>query len=324
MKLWYVPLEPLDRRYTIMMDQQIRRTLEAQRVEFEAVEGELLTDKIEQGAFLDSEGTNFYKASQIQKIAKAFREGRVSNGDKFFISDFWFPGIEAIPYMAMFRKIEVELWGIMHAGSWTDTDFVGALKDWARFVELGWFGLSKGIFVGSEFHKQDILSKGRCTEPDKIHVTGLVFDTEDIIGRIKGGIQKRDLVVMAGRLDDEKQPWVFDQLAGYFPDVEFVKTYEKNLSKDDYFQLLSEAKVIFSAALQENFGYAVLEAATLKVTPVVPDSLAYREMWPKECRYSTFDEAVKLVMKYLKEPLDVSKVPETYNRSFERMLEVML
>jgi len=323
MKLWYLPLEHIDSRYTVLMDKQIRETLCQRGIEFEAIEGERLTDRIDNGAFLDSEDTNFFKASQIQNVARAFRSGRVHDGDKFFISDLWFPGLEAIPYMALFRKVHVEIWSIAHAGSWTDTDFVGELKDWVKFTEKGWFSLCSGVFVGSEFHRIDIVRKGRCSDIKKIHNTGLVFDTRDLLSQVPPPFEKRDLVVMAGRLDDEKQPWLFDELASHFPGVEFIKTYEKGLSKLEYFKLLSQAKVIFSAALQENFGYAVLEAATFGVTPVVPDRLAYTNIWPSDCRYSDMKEAVRLTEKFLKRPLNVTCVAEYYNGSFLRMLKIM-
>jgi glycosyltransferase involved in cell wall biosynthesis len=307
------------------MDRQVQRALDERGVEYKRVYGsEMLkgATSIENGAFLDSEGTNYFKASQIQRIAEAFKAGRVEHDDVFFVSDLWFPGIEAIPYMAMFRGIRVHVWGVMHAGSWTDTDFVRALKSWARHIERGWLDMAAGVFVGSEFHRQDIIDKGRIADPTKIHATGLVFDTEDVLAY---GKEKRDLVVFAGRLDDEKQPWLFDEMQRRIGNgVEFIKTYEQKLTKADYFDLLSQAKVIFSAALQENFGYAVLEACTLGATPVVPDRLAYTEMYPEQCRYKDMDEAEQMVRRFLKEPLDLRAVPRRYNNSVNRMLDIML
>ena len=322
--LWYLPLEHLDQRYTVMMDRQVVSALVRRGIEYSRVYGRALTEKIEQGAFLDSEGTNFFKASQLQAVALAFKEGRVRDGDKFFVSDLWFPGLEAIPYMAMFRGIDVEVWGIMHAGSWTETDFVRGLRKWARFVELGWFEMCAGVFVGSEFHRQDILAKRRCLHPEKVHATGLVFSTEDVKAAVPELPSKRDLVVFAGRTDDEKQPWLFDELAKRIgPPVEFVKSYDLNLDKGAYFRLLAEAKVVFSAALQENFGYSMLEAATLGAVPVVPDRLAYTEIWPEACRYESMEHAEALVRRYLRTSLDLSNVPARFDSSFERMLEVM-
>ena len=322
--LWYLPLEHLDQRYTTLMDEQVVRTLRRRGIEYRRIYGEPLSATIDTGAFLDAASTSHFKATQLATMAQAFRDGEVKDGDKFLVSDLWFPGIESIPYMAYFHKVKVDVWGIAHAGSWTETDFVRDMREWARPIEVGWFEFAKGVFVGSWWHRHELCAiRNRCAA-SKVHVTGLAFSTKDIWKLIGPLPPKRDLVVMAGRLDDEKQPWHFDEIAERIGgDVEFVKTYERRLDKVSYLRLLAEAKVIFSAALQENFGYAVLEAATVGATPVVPDRLAYREMYPAECRYGDLDEAEQLVRRYLAEPLDVSHVPARFDGSVGRMLDAM-
>jgi len=322
--LWYLPLERLDERYTALMDDQILRALADRRTAYLRVDGEPLSDTIDTGAFLDAASTTHFKATQLAKVAAAFRNGVVQDGDKFLVSDLWFPGIEAIPYMAYFHGVKVEVWGIVHAGSWTETDFVRDMRDWARHIETGWFKFAKGLFVGSEFHKLEMTMRERV-DRDKVHVTGLAFSTQDLWDAVGGRPEKRDLVVFAGRQDAEKQPWLFDELAERCKDTgaEFLKTMSFKFDKPTYLRLLAESKVIFSAALQENFGYAVLEAATLGATPVVPDRLAYTEMYPAECRYRDMDEAEARVRRFLKEPLDVSHVATRFNGSVDRILDTM-
>jgi len=85
------------------------REFRKQNKPFIKIDGALLTTKIETGAFLDSEGTNFYKFSQLQEVCKLFKEGIIKQDDTFFVSDLWFPGIEAIKYMAYFRGIRVNI-----------------------------------------------------------------------------------------------------------------------------------------------------------------------------------------------------------------------
>jgi hypothetical protein len=330
--LYYLPLEMLDQRYTILMDQQIVKELDRRGAEYLRIYGSTLTDTIDVGAFLDSDGTNFFKASQIKQIAVLFRQGRIKDGDKFFVSDLWFPGIEAIPYMAMFHGVNVEIHGILHAGSWTDSDFVNALKGWARDVERGWVKMATRVYTGSRFHVDDMVAKGVVDPADvdtKVMVTGIPFDAADV-RRGREGRKKRDLVVFPCRLDDEKQPWVFDEVRDIvtaqpgFEHVEFVKTQEQGLSKDAYFDLLAEAKVAFTAALQENYGQAVLEAAAVGAVPVVPNRVAYTEMWPSACRYSSVNEAVQAVIALLGSSIDVSEVPEYYSKSTERIFDEVL
>ena len=100
----------------------------------------------------------------------------------------------------------------------------------------------------------------------------------------------------------------------------FVKTMELDLSKEKYFDLLAKSKVVFSSALQENFGYGVLEAVALGCTPVVPNSLSYVEMYPRCFRYDSFSEAVDLILRYLSNLVDISYIAEYYNRSVSRIV----
>jgi hypothetical protein len=120
--IYYLPLEHIERRYTALLDKQLMREFRKQKKAFIKIDGELLTTKIETGAFLDSEGTNYYKFSQLQKVCRLFKEGKIKQDDTFFVSDLWFPGIESIKYMAYFRGIRVNIKGLLHAGSFTETD----------------------------------------------------------------------------------------------------------------------------------------------------------------------------------------------------------
>ena len=325
--IWYLPLEHLDMRYTDMMDKKIIETLEKNNKTYKRIYGKELTKNIDTGAFLDSEGTNYFKASQIMKVCELFKKNKIKDKDKFFISDLWFPGLEAIPYMANFKNIDIEIYGIFHAGSWTDTDYVNSMKEWARPVERGWINFCKGIFLGSEFIKQDMIRKFQLNpkEIEKLHVTGLVYDSKEI-EKYKSK-KKEDIIVFPHRLDDEKQPYLFDEFIEKIkkvkPNIKSVKTHELHLKKEDYLKLLGKSKIMFSAALQENFGYATLESCSLGVVPVVPNRLSYRDFYPKKFRYETIDEAVEIALKYLDNPVDLSYIPKRFDNSVDRMIDIM-
>ncbi|MBW2510173.1 MAG: hypothetical protein JRE81_16205, partial [Deltaproteobacteria bacterium] len=57
-------------------------------------------------------------------------------------------------------------------------------------------------------------------------------------------------------------------------------------SRCDYLAALATSDVALSTALHEFQGLAILEAAACGAVPLVPDDLAYREIWPEEWRYS--------------------------------------
>ena len=121
------------------------------------------------------------------------------------------------------------------------------------------------------------------------------------IERNNKGQQKENIVVFNGRLCDEKQPWLFDELAKQVSEkvdvpVKFVKTQEENLSKEEYYSLLGKSKAIVSYALQENFGFGVAEAVYLGCTPVLPNRLVYPELYPNLDLFNRFEESVDMTV----------------------------
>ena len=303
--IYYLPLEHLDKRYTKDLDVLFENEFKRQKKQYVKIDGKALLGEIKVGAFLDSDSTNYFKFSQLQEVCRLFKNGTIKNGDTFFVSDLWFPGIECIPYMAYFHNIKVSIKGILHAGSWTETDYVAGMKEWAEDIEKGWLKFFDTVFVGSDWIKREMLEKGRISKFGKVINTGLPFDPADcyVKAKLKPWSKRNNLVLFTGSLDDEKQPWLFEDLAKRFSseEVVFLKTMDLDLSKKEYYDMLSGAKVVFSAALQENFGYSMLEACAYGVNIVVPDRLAYREKYPSEFRYKTLDEAEQMIRKFLKE-----------------------
>jgi hypothetical protein len=67
------------------------------------------------------------------------------------------------------------------------------------------------------------------------------------------------------------------------PQYEFVVCQDQQLTKNEYHNLLGEAKMVFSANLQETLGISCYEGAVVDAIPMVPDRLSYSEMY-----YDTF------------------------------------
>jgi glycosyltransferase involved in cell wall biosynthesis len=55
--------------------------------------------------------------------------------------------------------------------------------------------------------------------------------------------------------------------------------------REEYARQLRRGDIIISTAMHEFFGMAVLEAVRCGCLPIVPDRLAYREIFPKKYRY---------------------------------------
>jgi hypothetical protein len=99
------------------------------------------------------------------------------------------------------------------------------------------------------------------------------------------GLQKRNLILFPHRIAPEKQVEIFRDLAAQLPQYEFVVCQDRQLSKHEYHTLLGEAKLVFSANLQETLGISCYEGAIVNAIPMVPDRLSYSEMYHDTFKY---------------------------------------
>jgi hypothetical protein len=290
--IYYLPLEHLEMRYTTHLDRDIRKYLKDNNIQHTIIEPEKI-DKITVGSFLDTGTTIMSKSKQIYCLAELYRQGKMQDDDVIFTTDLWFTGIESIAYLNYFYNKKTKLKGIIHAGSFTDTDFVRDMERWAKLFEDMIFDISDTIYVASDFIAKDIYKK-RLISKDKIVVTGLPLDFEEL-NKYKNNSEKENIVIFNGRNVDEKQPWLFDELKNKFKNIKFINTQKENLSKRDYYKLLSKSKAVVSFALQENFGYGIQEAVYSGCIPIVPNRLVYKEQFDIKYRYNNFEDCINKV-----------------------------
>jgi len=96
---------------------------------------------------------------------------------------------------------------------------------------------------------------------------------------------KRDLILFPHRIAPEKQVEIFRDLKEQLPQYEFVVCQDQQLTKNEYHNLLGEAKLVFSANLQETLGISCYEGAVVDAIPLVPDRLSYTEMYYEGFKY---------------------------------------
>lgn len=324
--LYYVPIEPFELRYTEDWYLWFPAIFAKEQVPYTIVKGEPLTDTIEQGRFLDVCGTNFYKASQIQKISALIHEGSVVDGDVFLFADGWFPGIESLAYMRNALNIGFKIYGIFHAGTYDVWDYLYqcGMASWGRDIENAWFKIFDGIFVATDFHKNMIISE-RKIDPTVLHRTGLPFYEKQ---EYKSPRKKEKIVVFPHRLDAEKQPQVFDRAAMIlkekFPKWEFIKTMEVIESKSEYYEILGKAAISVSCALQETWGIAMLESVCMGCVPMVPDRLSYSELYPDYFKYHNLSTDLKQMISLFEERASFLPVQGFWNEKIAVMQEKIL
>jgi len=119
-------------------------------------------------------------------------------------------------------------------------------------------------------------------------------------------------------------PPVFDQLKQRLESSGQLGCWGHVESIEAYRQLLQRADVVLSTALHDFQGIAVLEAVAAGCRPVVPDRLAYRELFAAEYRYDAQDETAALVLMLaqlsaLKQRSETIKAPSVRHLSWSAL-----
>lgn len=314
----YFPLEHIPNRYTTHLDRDILSYLIEKKIKFSYLEPKVPEEGkcTIGGNFLNADATVYRQMHQMAQFCEMICKGEVPDDETIFVTDVWNFGILAIPYLNFFCKKNLKVRGLLHAGSFTDTDFVRQMERVYKGFEESLFDICEQIFVGSNFIKNDVIQK-RYVNPDKLIVTGLPLDFENLKKYRTEG-KKVDRVVFNGRNVDEKQPYLFELLKKKRPQYQYVNTQAENLSKDEYYRVLAESKCVVSFALQENFGYGVQEAVYLGCVPVLPNRLAYKEQFDRKYLYNCFDESVELVDRAMSGELEAaSPVVSSNNEIFD-------
>lgn len=193
--------------------------------------------------------------------------------------------------MSELLQIPVKIHALWHAGSYDPQDFLGRLigdEPWVRHAEKSFFHAIDHNYFATDFHIEmfslNLLSLDKETVYETYVKSGKIVRTgwpmeymQDTLTPYKG-LKKRDLILFPHRIAPEKQVEIFRDLATHLPQYEFVVCQDRQLTKHEYHTLLGEAKIVFSANLQETLGISWYEGAIVDAIPVVPDRLSYSEM----------------------------------------------
>jgi glycosyltransferase involved in cell wall biosynthesis len=299
MAVFLVDLEAVETRYTGQWKTHVPSLLKEAGHAVTVIQGPTdIPNATTPGAFLNFGGTNIYKARQVEEIARLFTSGTVVDGDHFLFTDAWHPGIINLKYMAELLDIKIKIHALWHAGSYDPQDFLGRLigkAPWVRHSEQAFFESIDYNYFATDFHIElfgmSLLHLDKDSVKRKYIDTGKILRTGwpmeymlEILAPYKD-LPKRDLILFPHRLAPEKQVEIFRDLAHALPQYEFVVCQDQTLTKDQYHRLLGEAKIVFSANLQETLGISCFEGTLVDAVPLVPDRLSYTEMYAEIWKY---------------------------------------
>jgi len=304
MTVFIVDIEAVDTRYTKQWKEHLPKQLAKHvKTDIVVISGGDTPQATTPGAFLNFGGTNVYKSKQLEQIGEMFCKGEVKDGDYFLYTDAWNPTVIQLKYMAELLGVNIRIGGLWHAGSYDPADFLGRLigdRYWVRHAEYSMFQCYDHNYFATDFHIR-LFAKGfakyasedvdtwisKNTKSEKIVRCGWPMEyLKDTLDSYKN-MPKKNLVLFPHRVAPEKQVDIFRDLQAEFDDVEFVVCQEQNLTKDEYHKLLGEAKIVFSANLQETLGISAYEGALVNAIPMVPNRLSYVEMYPRAFKYNS-------------------------------------
>lgn len=335
--IYHVALEPIEARYSAQWLKCINREFKAytQRAGAQpAIMIDILGDANASipsaGGFLDFCATNKWKASQVVKISNLFQKGYVSPGDVFLFTDAWNPAILHVKYMSDLMDIPVKIVSYWHAGSYDTNDVLGYKiknRQWSIASEQAFFHASDVNVFATEFHKDFFVRNCLLSTYQEV-ADNLIWDAEDkclVSGQPHYEIvnwfeknsspswgSKKDYIVFPHRNAPEKQPDLFEKLSGYFPEYDFFFTHGLNLSKEEYYKLLQDSKIVVSFSNHEMLGISMMEGVLAGCVPIVPARLSYNEMYDNPYFYRETEDSdpVELVASKIREIMNSSRQKE--------------
>jgi len=319
MTIHIVDIEAVDTRYTKQWKDYLpKQVLKSTNDSVNVISGGDTPQATTPGAFLNFGGTNVYKSSQLQLIGEMFCEGKVKNGDYFLYTDAWNPTVLQLRYMAELLDVDIRIGGLWHAGSYDPADFLGRLigdKPWVRYAERSMFETYDDNFFATEFHIDMFIKAFPDIDASKIHRVGWPMEYLANSLHQYTGMEKRNLILFPHRIAPEKQVDIFYDLKETLTQYEFVVCQERELTKNEYHNLLGEAKLVFSANQQETLGISWYEGCLVQAIPMVPNRLSYSEMALEDFKYpSSWTENYDTYLVHKQELVDkIINYMENYN-----------
>jgi glycosyltransferase involved in cell wall biosynthesis len=216
------------------------------------------------------------------------------------------------------NNVKVFITSFLHAASYTKEDAFSVAAYYQKYTEVGWIACSDLVFVGSQYHKQQVIRErlrpyGAKNLESNLYVSKNPLFLSDYPRanntNLLAGKQKK--VLLTNRFDTEKRPnetlEMFAILKLRYPDWEFVVTTGRStfrgtesvvyarkleaegvitikagLTKDQYHKELEEAAIMVTHSIEENYGYCLAEALIHKCHVVARKGLSHDEFLPMQ------------------------------------------
>ena len=359
-------LEPYEGRYTLQLQDWTERAYKKRRIDYTIVPGTTIDDTkaISVGQVLDAHGRSYFGMSQMMNLVQMMRNGRVTSKDIVFFEDMFQPGMESLPYIL--NQVEekhrpkIYLRCLAQAVDPDDFVHVWGMSKWMSLYEQLCNEIPNVHILATNEEMVAHMRIANWRAPI-YNISGLSFGKQEVLSRVKSikpFDQRTKRVCFAARFDQEKQPDFFMNLVERVkksnPDVEFavfsggplrsnnekyltrareleskgdLKIYE-NLKKDQYYELLTDSRVLFNCALQDWVSNTVSEADTLGCNVLYPAYRSFPETFANDrdrlyIPWSQEDAYQKLNILLMRPHANMGKLSDWTDGTIDRMIDIM-
>ena len=367
-KLFYMGLESYEARYTLQLTEWNKRVFDRRGLNVVYVPGTTIdnTQAISVGQVLDAHGRSYFGMSQMMNLVQMMKNGEVTNEDVIYFEDMFQPGIESLPYI--FDQIPANqrprVFVRCLAQSIDPDDFVHV---WGMAKWMGLYEHMVNEFVtGVLATNEEMVAHMRIAgwRAPIYNISGLAFGKSEVLERIGGTenirpFDQREMRVgFAARFDQEKQPGFFMDLAERVqadrPWIKFAifsggplrsnnpdyvtracqlmadgkLEIHEGLSKNEYYALLNNSRVLFNCALQDWVSNTVSEADVLGCNVLYPAYRSFPETFANDADrlyvpWSMTDATSKLLKLLEDKHANVGKISDWNNGTIDRVVDIM-
>ncbi len=367
MKIFYMGLEPYEGRYTLQLTDWTERAFKKRDIDYVIVPGTTIDDSkaIVTGQVLDAHGRSYFGMSQIMNLVKMMKAGEVTSDDIVFFEDMFQPGMESLPYIMNQSPEEYrpKVWIRCLAQSIDPDDFIHVwdMNKWMNLYEQMCNEFVTGVLATNE--EMVAHMKVANWKAPIYNISGLSFGKEEVQSRVKEikPFEERTMrVVFGARWDQEKQPGFFMDMIDHWqqnkrlPPVEFcicvggplrsnnkiyidrarqmekegTLTIYENLKKNQFYNILSDSRVLFNCALQDWTSNTVSEADSLGTNVLFPAYRTFPEVFANDetrlyVPWSGRDAMDKLKKLITKPSPSIGQISDWTNGTIDRMIDIM-
>ncbi len=363
-RLFYMGLEPYEGRYTLQLTDWTKRVYDRRKIDYTIVPGQTIDDTkaISVGQVLDAHGRSYFGMSQLMNLVQLMRNGECTGEDVVFFEDMFQPGMESLPYIMCQipeeQRPKIYLRCLAQAIDPDDFVHVWGMSKWMSLYEQMCNEIPNVHILATNEEMVAHMKIANWSAPI-YNISGLSFGKEEVQSRvdtIKPWSERKNRVVFAARFDQEKQPDFFMDIVEAIggPDLEFVicqggplrsnnpafidrareleskgkLTIAENLSKNDYYNIVNDSRVLFNCALQDWVSNTVSEADALGCNVVYPAYRSFPETFANDYTrlYTPWskEDAITKINQSIKEPSpNMGKISDWTDGTIDRMIDIM-